>query len=646
LPAWALCALLVWPSVLPSVADDQAGALPQGYLTVDDDVVDRSAVSLLPHAHVLRDPGGELDFERLLAAERSPEGAGFQPLGDSFSMGFTGDAFWLRLALARAPESSDEVFWLVAWPPFIDDLRLYAPTADGGYAELSAGDHVPVAERMLALRETVFQIRLGSEPRVFYVRARSGSTLTLALELLRPQVFVERSVFVNTRHGLFFGLLLTSLVVSLLCALWLRQRFFFIATAYLLSYGVLHFILNGYDQLLIYPAMPWLADSLIGVFGALTGGLLIHFVLSYLEPRAFYPRLTLLLTVLAWWFYVMTGLSIVGLYPQIAFLFHLSATLVLVLMPVLFLLMLPHRRQRAALMLIIFLPSVIAVLLQGLRNLGLLPTVFWTTHLWELSSFLQMPFAAVVVLLRVREEERRHRHAQEREAAQRGFLRMIAHELRTPLSVIDTAVANLEARTEAIQPELRPRYRRIQTALARLNTLVDNALTEDRLQDGSIEPDLEPVTPSQLAAQVLELLDIDEGMHPLDVGLPEDDRPIAMDPHWMGLAVLNLLDNAVKYSPKGGPIGLRIERGDGMLHIRVSDRGIGIRSADAEQLFHRFFRAEDARKLPGVTGLGIGLYLVQQVVERHGGRVSVDSRPGTGSTFTLSIPETMRIDGE
>lgn len=611
------------PPILRLGADHHGGPVPQAQL------------------HILRDAGGTLSLDEVLAAERRPGGAGFTPLSGPFSKGYTRDAYWLRLEIARTLDAAAD-WWLVAWPPFVDDVRLYTPDASGAYTERRAGDHVPVADRALAVRETVFPLTLDVAPRTVYLRVASTSALTLSLQLWTPQAYTERSVFTNTRQGVFVGLLVTAIVVSLLSALWLRRWLFVIATAYLCVYGALHFALNGYDQLVLYPGAPWLADNVVGVLGTLTAAALIHFVLAYLEPGRAHRGLSLTLSGLAWLCLLWAVLSAFGLYAWIAPLFQIASLLILVLLIALMMMMLPHSRLRATLMLVMFLPSMLAVLVQVLRNLGVFPTNFWTTGLWELTTLFQIPFAAVVVLLRVREIEQQHQIAAAREQAQRGLVNMIAHELRTPLAVIDTAVANIEARTLAERPELLPRYRRIHTALARLNTLVDNALAEDRLQDGDVDIVRQPVAPSELAAQVRELLDVDTARHPLTVRLPDDDTPVQADTHWLCLAVLNLLDNAIKYSPGGGPIVLDMQRDPTALRISVEDRGIGIPPEARDRLFDRLFRADNARVLPGASGLGIGLYLVRQIARRHGGDVQVDSTPGAGSCFTLRIPSSGR----
>jgi len=595
-------------------------------------VASGDSVAIIPRVEILRDPSGRLTVEQV-AGE-----SGFQPLGRTFSLGFSRDAVWLRLTLARAPDVGED-WWLVASPPFIDDIRLYSPDGHGGYRERGAGDHVRVDERFLATRETVLPLVLDTTPSVHYLRVRSTSTLTLTVDLMTPAAFAERTTLENTRHGLFLGLVVTAVLITLLCAVWIRQRFFVVAAAYLLVFGLLQFTLNGYDQLLIYPDTPWLADSLVGVLAALASTLLILFALSYLEPAAHLPRFDITLRALAGLSFAAALAAALGFYPLFAPWFFLVALAILGLLSILFFLMLPYRRARALLMLVMFLPGLIAVLLQVLRNIGALPVNFWTTDLWALTMFFQVPFAAVVVLFRVEEEKKRLVIAQERESVRRGLLHMIAHEQRTPLAVAEAALANIEARTIDERPELKPRFQRAGTALARLNALVDNALAEDSLRAGEIRLDRQPVAPSQLAEQIRNLMVVDE-RHDMRISRAPDDRPILIDPHWLGLAVLNLLDNAIKYSPEGGAIDLSLVRDIDGLSIRVEDRGIGIPPEARDRLFERFYRANNARALPGVGGLGLGLYLAHQVVRLHGGEIRVESSLGEGTRFTLEIPET------
>jgi two-component system, sensor histidine kinase LadS len=593
--------------------------------------------SLLDQAHVLRDREGELTLHDLLAFDDATAASQFSPVQGSFSLGFTRDVAWIRIALA-APEVQGVLERLVVVrPPFLQDVRLYSQAADGSWGEQRAGTAVPVADRALNVPEIVFPLEMISEPREYYLRIQTRSTMAMSMDLWHPGAFMERSARVYTRHGVFLGMVTTAIVITLLCAVWMRQRVFWFAAAYLIAYATLLFVLNGYDQISVYPAAPFLSNHIVGVLTVGAAALLIGFSLAYLEPRSVLPRFSRLLEGLAW---LCAGGVLISVFGGYAFIAAPAAVLIAaitVLLMVLYILMLRHARQRALIMIALFLFPLLAALTQLVRNIGVLPVNFWTTDLWEQTAFFQIPFAAVVVLMRVREEERRHRLAISRERAQRQFLHLIAHEIRTPLSVLTTALANLRARMSGDLDEQRPRFQRMEAALARLNALVDNALAEDRLRQLSQEPRLEPIAPSQFAAQVCELLSLDRERHTLHVTLPDDDTPVRVDVEWLVLATLNLLDNAAKYSPEGGHIGLSLDRQSDRFCIRVTDQGPGIAPEDQSRVFSRFFRADSVRQRADAPGLGLGLYLVREVVRRHGGDVELVSSPGKGSEFTIRI---------
>ena len=109
------------------------------------------------------------------------------------------------------------------------------------------------------------------------------------------------------------------------------------------------------------------------------------------------------------------------------------------------------------------------------------------------------------------------------------------------------------------------------------------------------------------------------------------------DPSRLRQVIVNLLDNAVKYSPRGGRVELRVAERDGSIAIEVADQGLGIPEEAQERIFEKFVRL-DPEMRRGVGGSGLGLYISQELVERMGGRLRVDSQPGHGSTFTIQLP--------
>ncbi len=128
---------------------------------------------------------------------------------------------------------------------------------------------------------------------------------------------------------------------------------------------------------------------------------------------------------------------------------------------------------------------------------------------------------------------------------------------------------------------------------------------------------------------------------PDESGFPDVD----IDAEKMELAITNLLDNAVKYTPNGGRIDFSISQEQGLVRMVVQDSGIGIPKDQKNRLFSKFFRADNATAVQ-TSGTGLGLYMVKKIIDRHGGKIVVDSTEGKGTAFVITIPEISAKKGE
>ena len=130
--------------------------------------------------------------------------------------------------------------------------------------------------------------------------------------------------------------------------------------------------------------------------------------------------------------------------------------------------------------------------------------------------------------------------------------------------------------------------------------------------------------------------ELDAKQHALGVTLPEEMPPVLGNPLRLGQLVGNLLENAIKYTPQGGRIGVSLSADDGFLVLRVSDTGIGIPHEDKPYIFDKYYRSDAA--IDHYEGTGLGLSIVKGIVEQHDGRIWVESQVGRGSTFTVMLP--------
>jgi len=220
------------------------------------------------------------------------------------------------------------------------------------------------------------------------------------------------------------------------------------------------------------------------------------------------------------------------------------------------------------------------------------------------------------------------------------FLTVASHELRTPLTAL-LGNAQLLKRHAQRATVFSERDRRSVDVIAdqasRLNRMVLTLLDLSRLQMGQMTLQRAPLDLGALARRVVEEVRPTNTKHTIEYIGP--DAPLMIDGDALRLeqVLQNLVQNAIKYSPAGGPVRVQVGGHADMVSVAVTDEGIGIPAASLSQLFQRFYRAAnvDGRY---ISGLGIGLYVVKEIVSRHGGRIEVASVEGQGSTFTVWLP--------
>jgi two-component system phosphate regulon sensor histidine kinase PhoR len=219
------------------------------------------------------------------------------------------------------------------------------------------------------------------------------------------------------------------------------------------------------------------------------------------------------------------------------------------------------------------------------------------------------------------------------------FVANVSHELRTPLALIRMYAETLELDRVSGEARKKQYYRTIMNESTRLTQLINNILDFSRIEAGQKVYHMQEEELAEIAASILELyrFHLEQKGFTLEEELAMDLPRIAADREAVGLALINLLDNAVKYSAGTKEIRVGLEQRGGELHLAVTDRGIGISEGEHRRIFEKFYRIESSL-VRSTSGSGLGLALVEHIMAVHGGRVLVESRPGRGSTFTLVFP--------
>jgi len=259
----------------------------------------------------------------------------------------------------------------------------------------------------------------------------------------------------------------------------------------------------------------------------------------------------------------------------------------------------------------------------GLTTVGITYSLLYNEH-GELVNII----ANVRDITRFREAER----------MKSTFISIISHELKTPVSLIKGYAETLRREDAHWDEEtLQQSLAIIEEESDRLNELIDNLLDASRLQAGKFEVKKEEIRLDHLAERVVEKFRPQTDQHTLVTDFPPDFPPVRADYDRMEQVFNNLISNALKYSPQGGTIRVQgWEEGD-WVYVAVSDEGIGIPKHEQERVFDPFYRAEDVMTSK-TKGTGLGLYLVQAIIEAHGGKIWVESEKGHGATFIFALP--------
>jgi two-component system phosphate regulon sensor histidine kinase PhoR len=219
------------------------------------------------------------------------------------------------------------------------------------------------------------------------------------------------------------------------------------------------------------------------------------------------------------------------------------------------------------------------------------------------------------------------------------FIATASHELRTPLAAVYGAAQTLLRHDFALDETGRERFvSLIADESERLGRIVNEILLANQLDAGRLDLESEPFDAGDLVERVVEATRVHAPPSvTLEVEAPESVPQVAADADKVRQVLVNLVENAIKYSPDGGRVEVGIGERDGFLRFHVRDEGLGIAPEDQEQIFEKFYRA-DPQMTRGVGGTGLGLYICRELIGRMGGRIWAEPNGDRGSMFVFELP--------
>lgn len=599
---------------------------------------------------LLRDPSGLLTIAEVAAPSMQSR---FVAQRHGVAQGFTRDVVWLRIALQR--EAAAPALWrLEAANAVIDDYRFYGPDEDGRHRLiLHAGDRQPFSDRPCRYRHPLFPVVLpDDQQRVFYLRVESTSSLMLSLTLWQPEAFRIAAQSELIAIGVVFGAIASALLMSFFTGVMIRDRRYLVFIASCLFFGQFLATASGLTAQFVWPHSPAVADALHGINICLFPAVVLLFMQHALRLKTFFPRLD------AWtkWLVLACVVSTLSIpfdrFRVVGPLMQLAIVLSIALFA--WLSWRAYRAGRSAA--ICFFAGAIGFLLPTLWSvLAALGTIDGAAQV-ETSVIVAVLSFCVLVnmgllldvksinderLLAVADSELSRSLAEQEKALrdeQTRLFAFVAHELRNPLGFIVYGLGNLRLGLADAGDAVQQRIGRLAKAARRMSELIDRSLRLQRLTGVDYAPDFDECSPGFPAREARALIDESHPGRAIEY-VEDSDLPaeITIDAELVTMALVNLLDNAIKYSPPDSPLTLTVSSDaahPGEIVYRVSDRGPGIGEADRQRLFG----ATAAVTGQGRAGFGLGLALVANVVRHHGGRVDCVSPPEGGTTFELRLP--------
>ncbi len=596
-----------------------------------------------------RDPSGSLHLKDIQKAHSQGE---FKPLKGNLSAGYVQDTFWLHLSLKRV-SSYPKDWWLEVLPPYLDNIQLFHINTLNQLDHRRSGDFMPQADKEDNYRGSLFKLALDVGTHEIYIKLKTTSTMVAMVNLWQPKAFGEHLRNSYFLFGLYFSLILTVLIFNMVNFILSRRIIFIVYVFYLALNSIQWLGILGFISEFVFQSQPLFANLTLGISLSLSAAMAFVFFTLLFELKTYHPyiyRFNLFGTI----FSIATAIATpLGYYQIFApwMLFIAIASISLAPWPIIRL----WRSQEvwARLLAVAHLFFVTLVSLNILGSLALIPFNELTVYAGMASNTFHLSILHFGIMLHYIKIENNHKKSIEKSMRveqqfllekahnkeQSQLLSMITHEIRTPMTVISAANESLRLidEIEQITDENRSRrYDRIQKSIMRMNLVMEMAQLQTDEKASFFE--VKSFDIYLLTKEVTNLCGSDAEKR---IILDYSERKIWLegDVKRIKIALLNLVDNSLKYSNVNTPIIIKINPidHDGSLGIQwtIEDQGVGIPHSMEHKIFEKYQRGDERMKLPG---MGLGLFLVSEIIQRHGGHINVKNSMLGGAVFTLWLP--------
>lgn len=570
--------------------------------------------------------------------------------GDVPSYGYTESVFWARITLTN---NSPKAEWLlkIAYPPH-DWIGLYKPIGENRFELEQTGDLLPFSSREIHHRSFVFNLHVPpGDTMTYYLQFDTDGSMQLPITLSSEAEFYEESQMEYILLGIYYGFGLIMIFYNLFLFLSLRYTSYLWYVLFILSIMLCHLTLNGLSFQYIWPESSWWNNRAILFFMAGANISALLFTKSFLNTKAYLPSLHRLING-----YILLQpllIAILAIDYGTALDLIMAATIGLVFI-VATAAVLAWRKGYAPAKYFFFgwIIFLIGVTFSSLADMGLIPITFITKYASQLGSAIEIILFSLALgekirRLRLKKEaaeinarqsqELAVKHLQQANNVKNEFLANTSHELRTPLHGI-IGIAESLRDDPSVDDRIKQNLTLIITSGNRLTHLINDLLDASKLNHHELGLEIEPVSLRELAEVICTVTSTLSSGTPVTIQnqIPATLPPAAADENRLQQIMYNLIGNAIKYTDIGEIVLFAEIRGNEIV-LFIKDSGIGISEEDLENIFNSFERGTNLSDRT-IIGTGLGLSITKQLIELHGGDISIQSTLGKGTTVSFSVP--------
>jgi signal transduction histidine kinase len=588
-----------------------------------------STFNLTQNIEYFVDERGDLTLEDILAKNNE-----FRSIKFPFADGFSENIHWFRFTLERSAASGQD--WLLAIKPtFLDSVRLYSIQNDQGYSVSEVGDLLPTNQRIQPL-SSPFSLPIllaDDKPHTFYIRLQTKSLTSLDLTLRTPQA----EAYAETKHKLLSGIAIGAWLVLCFygCVMsWLtKKKVYAVSCIYVMGNILNCLVTSGVFALYIFPNTPYLVDLLAPISVSLTFSGIIIFFIAFFDTKNNFKYLH--------WILILDLVIILITFSSLFFdQFVLFAPIMYqashVVFFVVFYICWKGIKLNISGSRSLFWGHVLFLITNSIDKMGVNPDISllpFFANMPEITSFI-----FIIMMYQGLYEHKKqvvnekiefdHRMSlanktieleKQRRIDQSNFMTLVTHELKTPITIIDSVLQTLKIEKIAVSQEISERHDIIRTHLEELNSLINKTLIAEGLEIKPFSAKHERVSFYDFIETAIKKTSIEKNEY--EINTPKDYF-ISVDPALFCLMVGNLLVNAKKYKTSDSKISIVAKKA-----IKGYKEGTSI-------LFSNYFEAEEEpntefwfkkyhRQMdtPNIQGFGLGLYLVKAVTEAHSGHI-------------------------